>query len=169
MNDENLISIADRPEDEKREITRKGGQASGEARRQRKTMRERLEYLMTTPNAQGIEHGEAIAETLIKCATDGNIKAAKLIGDYCGDFKQRIEVEDTTDPAKWMTEAEATAIFWIGIMRVRESIDEGKKHEGNTKLFDAARNMLNIDPTEVAAYVFNDERQPPTFEHLARL
>lgn len=156
MNDENLISIADRPEDEQREISRKGGQASGEARRQRKTMRERLEYLMTTPNAQGIEHGEAIAETLIKCATDGNVKAAKLIGDYCGDFKQRIEVEDTTDPAKMLTREEATAIYWAEMLRCREIFwgnvgcpDEEKQKIEHTDLFRAACERIGKKGTPV--------------------
>lgn len=161
MNDENLITFADRPEDEQREISRKGGQASGEARRQRKTMRERLEYLMTTPNAQGIEHGEAIAETLVKCATEGNVKAAKLIGDYCGDFKQRIEVEDTTDPAKMMTREEATAIYWVGIERDQETLwnnfheDREKKRIERTKLFDAACEMLGIPPGNVISDMMN--------------
>lgn len=152
MNDENLIPIQSRPEDEQREISRKGGQASGEARRQRKTMRERLEYLMTTPNAQGIEHGEAIAETLIKCATDGNMKAAKLIGDYCGDFKQRIEMEDTTAPR--MTKEEATAIYWEHVKQHARKIANGEKINSETAEIDGgmmeeAWRVLGRDETPV--------------------
>lgn len=142
MNDENLITFADRPEDEQREISRKGGQASGEARRQRKTMRERLEYLMTTPNSQGIEHGEAIAETLVKCATEGNVKAAKLIGDYCGDFKQRIEFEDTTPK---MSKEEAAAIYWLNASRQAGRNPLSDKKEGPTPLFEDAMELLRED------------------------
>lgn len=151
MNDENLISIADRPEDEQREISRKGGQASGEARRQRKTMRERLEYLMTTPNAQGIEHGEAIAETLIKCATDGNMKAAKLIGDYCGDFKQRIEVEDTTAPR--MTKEEAEAVYYVRIKQLSETLlnPEAGEVPEETQLFKEAVEILGKRPEDITS------------------
>ena len=155
MNDENLISIADRPEDEKREITRKGGQASGEARRQRKTMRERLEYLMTTPNAQGIEHGEAIAETLIKCATDGNMKAAKLIGDYCGDFKQRIEVEDTTPT---MSKEEAAAIYWEHVKQHARKIANGEKT--NSEAADIDGGMMEEARRVLAGRVSGRDENP---------
>lgn len=43
MNDNNLIPFNERTEDEQREISRKGGKASGEARRERKLIREALE------------------------------------------------------------------------------------------------------------------------------
>ena len=43
LNDENLIPFSERSEKEQREIRSKGGKASGEARRKRKTQREFLE------------------------------------------------------------------------------------------------------------------------------
>ena len=43
---ENLINPKDRTSEELRAMTRKGGIASGEARRRKKTMREALEMLM---------------------------------------------------------------------------------------------------------------------------
>lgn len=43
MNDNNLIPFNERTASEQREISRKGGKASGEARRERKLIREALE------------------------------------------------------------------------------------------------------------------------------
>lgn len=47
MNEDNLVSLADRTTDEKREIAIKGGIASGVARRKKKTMRENAELLLS--------------------------------------------------------------------------------------------------------------------------
>jgi hypothetical protein len=41
-NDENLVSLADRTTSEKREIAIKGGLASGEARRKRKSLKNKI-------------------------------------------------------------------------------------------------------------------------------
>ena len=44
-NSENLVSLADRTTSEKREIATKGGLASGEARRNKKMLRDCIDYL----------------------------------------------------------------------------------------------------------------------------
>lgn len=44
-NSENLVSLADRTTSEKREIATKGGLASGEARRNKKILRDCIDYL----------------------------------------------------------------------------------------------------------------------------
>ena len=143
MNDENLIPFGQRTESEQREIAHAGGVASGEARRQRKTMRTRLEYLMNTPDSNGTEPGDQIAEAIVAAATSGNMKAAKLIGDYCGEFKQRIELEETTAPPQ-MTMEEATAIYWVGIKEINKDLwndgDEKKQYE--SAYFDEATKIL---------------------------
>ena len=46
-NEDNLIPNSERTPEELREIARKGGLASGEARRKRKTMREQAELLLS--------------------------------------------------------------------------------------------------------------------------
>lgn len=47
MNEENLVSLADRTTEEVREIAKKGGIASGIARKKKKTMRENAELLLS--------------------------------------------------------------------------------------------------------------------------
>lgn len=58
-NDENLVSLADRTTSERREIAIKGGKASGAARRNKKMLRDCIDYLLeredkTVLNEDGI-------------------------------------------------------------------------------------------------------------------
>lgn len=80
MNEKNLVSLADRTTDEVREIARKGGIASGEARRARKTFRDELITLLENGNTQ-----EKISVALIQQALDGNTKAFEVIRDTVGE------------------------------------------------------------------------------------
>ena len=77
---DNLISLADRSEDERREIARLGGLASGEARRKRRSLREELEVLLTSGNAQ-----ERICTALIEKAAAGNERAFAILRDSIGE------------------------------------------------------------------------------------
>ena len=49
MNESNLIPISERSREEVREIGRKGGKASGVARRKKKAMKEQIELLLSLP------------------------------------------------------------------------------------------------------------------------
>lgn len=80
MNEENLISLGDRTTEEQREIARKGGIASGKARRERKTLREELLLLLEKGDTQ-----EKISLAMIKEALDGNTKAFEVIRDTIGE------------------------------------------------------------------------------------
>ncbi len=51
-NEQNLIPFNKQTESQQRENARKGGQKSGEVRRQRKAMREQMEMLLTLPFKQ---------------------------------------------------------------------------------------------------------------------
>lgn len=97
---ENLIDAAHRTKDELREITRKGGIKSGEARRRKKTMREALELLMykTELNeqtkqmlkAEGISeddfnHQMVITRSLIAKAEAGDVQAYNAICAMIGE------------------------------------------------------------------------------------
>lgn len=50
---ENLVPIQERSEDEQREICRKGGIESGRVRREKKLLREKLEFAMSMPMRAG--------------------------------------------------------------------------------------------------------------------
>ena len=51
MNEKNLISNSERNPSELREITQKGGKASGEARRRKKDMKQKMKALLELPAA----------------------------------------------------------------------------------------------------------------------
>ena len=97
---ENLINPKDRTSEELREMTRKGGIASGEARRRKKTMREALEMLMfdtelpevlkARMEAEGIKpeemnHQMAITRSLIAKAESGDVQAYNAICAMIGE------------------------------------------------------------------------------------
>ena len=99
-NPENLIQNKDRTPEELREITRKGGIASGKKRRERKAMREQLEMLLNLPlknekskeqiKKLGIKNTDinnqmAITIALFQKALSGDAKAYELIRDTLGE------------------------------------------------------------------------------------
>lgn len=92
MNDENLIPFSNRTEKELREMTRKGGQNSGRARRDKRDSIERMKLLLQLPCPDGnggvlrsditgkpISVGEAIDTALIQKGLSGNVKAIQTI------------------------------------------------------------------------------------------
>lgn len=97
---ENLINPADRTSEELREMTRKGGIASGVARRRKKTMREALEFLMYESKLteqykqmlkeQGVKpedmnHQMMITRSLIAKAESGDVQAYNAICAMIGE------------------------------------------------------------------------------------
>ena len=106
---ENLINPKDRTSEELREMTRKGGIKSGEARRRKKTMREALEMLMFKTQlpeqmkerlrAEGItdeedfNHQMMITRSLIAKAEGGDVQAYNAICAMIGEKPaEQIEV-----------------------------------------------------------------------------
>ena len=77
---ENLVPFNELTEEEQREIARKGGIASGEARAKRKTLKEELLLLLSQGNTQ-----EKISLSLIAQAMEGNTKAFEVIRDTVGE------------------------------------------------------------------------------------
>jgi hypothetical protein len=100
-NDENLIPTSKRTKSEAREISQKGGKASGEARRRKKTMREALEMMLfhTKLNeqtkqmlkAEGVSdvedmnHQMVITRSLIAKAESGDVQAYNAICSMIGE------------------------------------------------------------------------------------
>lgn len=83
MNEENLVSLADRTTEEVREIARKGGIASGKARKEKKLLKELLEEALNRDTETGNEYVN-ITRALIKEANRGNVKAYEVIRDTLG-------------------------------------------------------------------------------------
>lgn len=96
MNDENLISLADRPQRERNEIQSKGGLATSAKNKQKKLMREVVQTLMLMElNADtvkalkekfpflesGMDMQTAMVLGQMKSAIDGNSKAFELLSN----------------------------------------------------------------------------------------
>lgn len=86
-NKENLISLADRTTEEKREIAIKGGIASGEARREKATMKATLEMLLDETYKNGKTYRDLATLGLIKGAINGNAQNYRLILETLGELK----------------------------------------------------------------------------------
>lgn len=97
-NEENLIPVTKRTKSEAREISKKGGQASGAARRKKKTMKQVANYLLSLPVVEelqeemiqsGIASDEADNQTalvfsMMQRAIKGNVTAAQFIANITG-------------------------------------------------------------------------------------
>ena len=101
--EDNLIPMNQRTKEEQREIASKGGKASGEARRRKKTMRDNLELLLSMPlkkgkeadidkaknlqdfSVQNITVEQAMLLAQVKKALKGDIDAFETIRDLIGE------------------------------------------------------------------------------------
>ena len=99
--------------DEARELGRRGGVASGAARRRRKALREALDVYLSLPVQDkrslnrllraGVDEDDAdtqmlIVASLVQRAIDGNVRAAKLIFDLMADDNTHALDEREDDP-----------------------------------------------------------------------
>lgn len=117
MNDENLISLADRPERERKEIARKGAEASNRVQKQKRMMREVVQEVMKmnmSPDMvemlkekfpfleDGMNYQTAMVLGQVKSAIDGNSKAFELLstmndtenGNKANDYEQELSVDE---------------------------------------------------------------------------
>lgn len=103
-NEQNLIPNSARSPQELREMTRKGGIASGEARRRKADLRKTLEALMQGKDAEGKTYEENIALGLMLNAIDskkgGNPKAYEVIAKMLGQYENKNEESNTTPTLK---------------------------------------------------------------------
>lgn len=87
-NEKNLIPQNKRTKNEQREIAKKGGKASGESRRKRKTLKEELLLLLENEN-----YNKKISLAMIQEALTGNVRAFETIRDTIGEKpKDSIEI-----------------------------------------------------------------------------
>lgn len=99
-NKENLIPLDERTKDEQREIARKGGIASGAARRRKKSLKEAADLYLSLPvtdkrrlnklkrralDPEDIDNQMAMVVGLTEAATAGDARAAKVILEMLGD------------------------------------------------------------------------------------
>ena len=85
-----------RTAEEQQMIAKMGGKASGEARREKATMKKSLEMLLDEKNDKGISYRDLSTLGLIKGATQGKAENYKLICQLTGELD--IPEEQTTTP-----------------------------------------------------------------------
>lgn len=91
MNEENLVSLADRTTEEQREIARKGGIASGKARKEKKLFREAIEKQLG-------QNLDSMIAAMIEQAQKGNVQAIAFLRDTIGEKPtDKVEAEVNTD------------------------------------------------------------------------
>jgi len=87
-NRKNLKSLKDRTTSEKREIAKKGGLASAEARRKKRDLRLAIETLLekdyTSKNGETVSGAEAIAIKQFEKAMKGDTRAFEVLRDTAG-------------------------------------------------------------------------------------
>lgn len=89
-NEQNLKPLNKRTESERREIAQKGGKASGERRKELKSLKDELLSLLAEGDTQ-----KKISLALIQKALKGNVKAFEMIRDTTGQKptdKQEVKV-----------------------------------------------------------------------------
>lgn len=98
-NEQNLVPFtSDQSREEAQKNGRKGGIASGKARRERKAFAEAFEVLLkrdfTDQNGNRLQGVDAIAAKTFQAAMNGDLKAMQIIRDTVGEQPvQRVEVD----------------------------------------------------------------------------
>lgn len=85
MANENNLNPPIRSAREAREKGQKGGIASGEARRKKKTIRETLEMMLSGQMPDGSTRRDAIVVALMEKALSGDVRAFEAIRDSIGE------------------------------------------------------------------------------------
>lgn len=110
--EDNLKPNSERTPKERKELARKAGIKSGEARRAKKTMKEMLDYLLekeiTNTKGEKASTLEAISVSLIKQAMSGNTKAFEVIRDTIGQkITEKLDISGGLEVQKvFITKAE---------------------------------------------------------------
>lgn len=113
-NEKNLVPINERTKSEQREIASAGGKASGAARRRKKSMKQKMQLLLSLPAAgndqaelaaMGVEPGDmdnemVLIKALFLSAAEGDTKAFDRIQDVLGKSVAREELALKKQEAK---------------------------------------------------------------------
>ena len=107
MNDQNLIPISQRTSSELREMTKKGGVASGEARRRKRQLGEIANIVgvlkadkkkQKALNEFGVDKAEDMIHDVVliveqyKKAEEGDTRAAEFIAKICGELVNKQDI-----------------------------------------------------------------------------
>lgn len=88
---------------EARKNGQKGGVRSGEARREKKRLRELLELALERKGDDGQTTAEAVTAALVAKALTGDVKAYEVIRDTVGEKPTDKVAQDTTLEIRWQS------------------------------------------------------------------
>lgn len=108
-----LVKPYDFTSDQDREAASRAGKKGAEVKKQRKNLVTALRTLMEQEftNKQGEKASgyEVVAMGFFKKLKDGDPKAVKLMAELLGEYKQNIEVTDTTPRVNLVVDSQKTA------------------------------------------------------------
>lgn len=113
-NEKNLVPFDERTESEQREIASAGGKASGKARRRKKSMKQKMQLLLSLPAAdndqtelaamgidpEDMDNEMVLVKALFLAAAEGDTKAFDRIQDVLGRTVAREELALKKQEAK---------------------------------------------------------------------
>lgn len=108
-NVENLMPVTSK--EEARELGRKGGKASGVARREKKTIRKSLELLLErVQEGEELTGAESVAAALFYKALSGDVRAIEVLRDSVGEKPtDKVEHQGRMDLVATLEEARKRA------------------------------------------------------------
>ena len=118
-NEQNLIPWNKRTKSEQREYAKKGGQKSGEVRRQRKAMKEQMEMLLSLPFNIKDNNGNDVAEMLSELGIE----------------KESIDNQMAMIISLWQTATNSKSAQQIQAVReIREIVQDEKNASNNNRI-----------------------------------
>lgn len=112
---QNLIPVTQRTKQEQLEISRKGGKASGEARRKKAHLRETLDELLTMDvtdqklkeklEKMGLyaDYQTLLCVVIFEKAIKGNVRAAEWIANILGAYKKdELDIQEQKERIKFL-------------------------------------------------------------------
>lgn len=105
-NVKNLRMNSERTPKERKELARKAGIKSGEARQKKATFKKILDSMLYIEDAEGLTPAEKICMELVNSAINGNLKAFVLIRDSIGEApttKNEVTCKDSGSKTVYVT------------------------------------------------------------------
>ena len=133
---ENLKPFNALTETEQKELAKKGGKASGEARRKKKRFRELFNAVLDQKNETGERHDMAIVKAMINKASSGSERAFEAIRDTIGEFVGALDIDNediTSEKLEKMGLEEMSNLFIKKVLKnvllnpTKESVEETLK------------------------------------------
>ncbi len=115
-NEQNLVPNSERTPEERKANARKAGQASGAARRRKKTFREMVEAALSAKGTMGETVGDDVVLSMIEACLAGDVKAAAWLRDTRG--------EKPVEKAQSSVEGTLSISWDVGAAARREASEE---------------------------------------------